>query len=331
MPEETTAPPITYGDAITESSIATLASLGGVPATTWLDLSPLILSRDGSRRIIRVGPKITLMNLVFYPGFAIRPLSSAGGAQRWEGCRLAALAVPREPGQELVLWNRGNHRMAAPKGRYMVGLYAPYRGLQDTELSKTPVNPIPAVRSVRAELARISAGWDVFWHSRYVFQNHLRQQVVSRLVDGILEYGWAEMARVSAAARPVQSLTWETAVAVSAELVRMAVGPMTGDPSLWARRLARNIDVDAFRIRLDKGQVPGVDTRATPWGPTAETLISTTPTGDVNVKKVAITEWHEANQRNTEDVILKYHDSEMQRPFEAHDGYSDDHDHDPLA
>ena len=331
MAEATIAPPITYGDSITESSIATLASLGGFPSTPWLDLSPLILSRDGSRRIIRVGPKITLINLVLYPALAISPVTSLGGVQRWEGCRLAALAVPREPGQDVVLWNRGNHRMAAPKGRYMVGLYAPYRGLQNTELSKTPVNHIPAVRTVRADLARISAGWDVFWHSRFVFQNHLRQQVVSRLVDGILSYGWAEMARVSAAARPVQSLTWETAVALSADLVRMAVGPITGDPALWARRLARNIDVDAFRIRLDKGEVPGVDTMATPWGPTAATLISTTPAGDVNEKKVAVAEWHEAHQRNTEDVILKYHDSEMQRPFEEHDGYSDEHDHDPLA
>ena len=274
---------------------------------------------------------MTLVNTVLYPAYAIKPLASGGGIQRWEGLRLSALAVPKEPGQELVLWNRGNHRMAAPKGRYMVGLYAPYRGVQNTELSKTPVNHIPGVRAVRADLARISAGWDVFWHSRFVFQNHLRQQVVSRLVDGILAYGWAEMARVSAAARPVQSLTWEMEVALSADLVRMAVGPITGDPELWARVLARNIDVDAFRIRLDKGQVPGIDTRATPWGPTAETLISTTPTGDVNEKKVAVAEWHEVHQRNTEDVILKYHDSEMQLPFEEHDGYSDEHDHDPLA
>ena len=331
MTEARTVPPITYGDPITEGSIATFASLGGVPATQWIDMSPLVLSRDGSRRIIRVGPKLSFINTTLYPAFAIRPLSSTGGAQRWEGCRLAALATPREPGQELVLWNRGNHRIAAPKGRYMVGLYAPYRGVQNTELSRTPVNHIPGVRAVRAELAEISAGWDVFWHSRFVFQNHLRQQVVSRLVDGILEYGWAEMARVSAAARPVQSLTWETAVAVSAELVHMAVGPLTGDPALWARRLARNIDVDAFRIRLDKGEVPGVDTMATPWGPTAATLISTTPTGDVNEKKAAVAEWHEAHQRNTEDVILKYHDSELQLPFEEHDGYNDEHDHDPLA
>ena len=331
MPEETIAPPITYGDPITEGSIATFASLGGFPSTQWIEMSPLILSRDGSRRIIKVGPPLTFINTTLFPGYAIKPLSSLGGLQRWEGCRLAALAIPREPGQELVLWNRGSHRTAAPKGRYMVRLYAPYRGVQNTELSVPPVNHIPGVRAVRAELARISAGWDVFWHSRYVFQNHLRQQVVSRLVDGILAYGWAQMASVSAASRPDQSDTWRTGTELAADLVQMAVGPLTGDPELWARVLSRNIDVDAFRIRLDKGQVPGVDTRATPWGPTAETLISTTPTGDVNEKKVAITEWHETNQRNTEDIVLKYHDSEMQRPFEEDDSYNQDHDHDPLA
>ena len=73
-----------------------------------------------------------------------------------------------------------------------------------------------------------------------------------------------------------------------------------------------------------------MDTRATPWGPTAETLISTTPTGDVNEKNVAITEWHEAHQVKTEGEILPYHDDELQRPVEQSFGYEDMHEHEPL-
>ena len=70
----------------------------------------------------------------------------------------------------------------------------------------------------------------------------------------------------------------------------MAVGPMTGNPELWARVLSRNIDVDA-RVRLDKGEVPGVDTRATPWGPTAD-ADQHDADRHVNDKKVAVAEWH---------------------------------------
>ena len=161
-----------------------------------------------------------------------------------------------------------------------------------------------------------------------MFANHVRQQVVSRLVDGLLAYGWAEIAKVEAAARPNVNPAWKMETALTADLVRMAVGPITGDPGLWARRMARNIDVEAFRLRLAKGEIPGVDTRAMPWGPTAETLISTTPTGDVNEKKVAITEWHEANQVNTESFILPYHDDEFHRAPERSFGYDYEHEHD---
>ena len=333
MPE--TAPaPITYGDEITVDSISNFAALGSLNAMTqrWMTLSVLVVSRDGSRRIVRVG-LATLINTVLFPAFATAALHShpGGDGQRWEGVRKVALDMPKIDGQKVLLWNRGDHRRAAPKSRYMVGLYVPYGGSKTAELSVVPVNHVPVVRSVRADLADIASGWDTFWHGRYVFSNHLRQQVVSRLVDGIIAYSWAEMDRVVAASKPRQTDVWRTEAALTASLVKMAVGPITGDPALWARRLARNIDVNAFRIRLDKGQVPGVDTRANPWGPTAETLISTTPTGDVNEKKVAIAEWHEANQRNTEDIVLKYHDSEMQLPYEEHDGYNDEHDHDPLA
>ena len=325
-----TQSPITYGDEVVADSISDFVTLGKRGNTRWLELSPLVVSRDGSRRIIRAG-RATLVNTTLFPAYATNPLNShsnSSNLQRWDGVRLVALSLPRVSGQKVLLWNAGVHRTGAPQNKSMVGLYVPYVGSPTTELSETPVNHIPALDAVKSELAEVASGWDLFWHSRFVFQNHLRQQVISRLVDGILAYGWAEIAKVAAAARPAQTSTWRTEAVLIASLVRMAIGPLTGDPALWSRVLSRNIDVNAFRARLDKGQIPGVDTRATPdWGPTAETLISTTPVGDVNEKKVAIAAWHEANQRNTEDVILKYHDSELQRPVELTFGYDDSHEH----
>ena len=320
--------PISYGDAITTDSVATLESLGGNGSTKWQPLALLIVSRDGSRRILNVGNS-TLPNLTFFPAYATKPLHSSplNDFQRWEGCRLVALAMPRETGQQVLLWNQGAHSRAAPKGKRMVGLYVPYTGTPTALLSAEPVNHVPLIHTLRSELSSIAAGWDIFWHSRFVFANHVRQQVVSRLVDGMLAYGWAEIAKVEAAARPGVSPAWKMETALTADIVRMAVGPITGDPALWARRMARNIDVEAFRLRLAKGEIPGVDTLATPWGPTAQTLISTTPTGDVNEKNVAIVEWHEANQVNTEGEILPYHDDELQRPVEKSFGYDYEHEH----
>ena len=324
MPQTT----ISYGSTITTDSVATLESLGGLPTLKWQPLAFLIVSRDGSRRILNVG-KAVLANLILYPVYVTKPLHSSplNDFQRWEGCLLVALAMPRETGQQVLLWNQGTYSKVAPEGKRMVGLYVPYTGAPTAGLSAKPVNHIPLMHTLRSELASIAAGWDIFWHSRFVFANHVRQQVVSRLVDGLLTYGWAEIAKVEAAARPGVNPAWKMETILTADLVRMAVGPITGDPALWARRMARNIDVEAFRLRLDKGEIPGVDTRANPWGPTAETLIRTTPTGDVNEKKVAIAEWHEAHQVNTESLILPYHDDELQRPGEQSFGYEYEHEH----
>ena len=326
-------PAITYGNEITADSVATLASLdpSHVPNERFMALSFLVVSRDGSRRILREA-NTTLLNLTLFPAYATKPLTAqSGGFQRWEGCRLVALSMPRETGQQVLLWNQGKHRAGAPKGKHMVGLYVPYTGSPTAELSVEPVNPVPTVRAVRAELADIAHGWDLFWHSRYVFQNHLRQQVTSRLVDGLLKYGWKLIETAETAARPAVTPNWNIEIGLAADLTRMAVGPITGDPAMWGRRLARNINLDTFRTRLDKGHVPGVDTRAVPkWGPTAETLLSTIPTGTINETKTAIAAWHEAHQRHTEDVILPYYDVEMQLPVERSFGYEDSHEHDPT-
>ena len=327
-------PTITYAAEITADSVATISSLDPANASLakYQELSFLVVSRDGSRRILRTA-KGTLLNVINFPAYANKPLTAISGSyQRWEGCRLVALSMPREPGQKVILWNQGNHRMGAPKAKHMVGLYVPYAGSPTAELSEEPVNPVPTIRAVRAELADIAHGWDLFWHSRFVFQDHLRQQVTSRLVDGLLKYGWGLIEAAETAARPAVTASWGVEIGLAADLTRMAVGPITGDPAMWGRRLARNINLDTFRTRLDKGHVPGVDTRAVPkWGPTAETLLSTIPTGTINETKAAIAEWHESHQRHTEDVILQYHDSEMQLPIERSFGYEDSHEHDPLA
>ena len=124
---------------------------------------------------------------------------------------------------------------------------------------------------------------------------------------------------------------WQTTVDLKTDLIRMATGPITGDPAMWSRALARNIDIEAFRLRLVKGEIPGVNTLTTPWSPTVHTLIkSPVPTGNVNEKSAAIAEWHESNLLNTENMVLGYHDDELQRTPEKTYGFEDDHVHNPL-
>ena len=226
-----TTTPISYGSAITTDSVATLESLGGLPTSRWQRLAFLIVSRDGSRRVLNVG-QATLINLVLYPAYATKPLHSnpAAEIQRWDGCRLVALSMPRETGQQVLLWNQGLQTKGFPDGKLMVGFYVPYTGTPTAGLSAEPVNHIPLMHTLRSELSSIAAGWDIFWHSRYVFANHVRQQVVSRLVDGLLAYGWAEIAKVEAAARPGVNPAWKMETALTADIVRMAVGPITGRP-----------------------------------------------------------------------------------------------------
>ena len=129
MPTPTT---ISFGDEITEDSVATMQSLttSGVGYPRFVEASILALSRDGSRRILRVGSP-TIANLFYFPSFATSPISdSINAAQRWEGVRHAALHMPRETEQKLVLWNRGSHSTGCPD---RVGTWsdciAPIRGV----------------------------------------------------------------------------------------------------------------------------------------------------------------------------------------------------------
>ena len=187
-----------------------------------------------------------------------------------------------------------------------------------------------------ADLARISAGWDVFWHSPFrVSPITFRQQVVSRLVDGILAYGWAEMARRSLRRRDLAGTVaapgrWKTALVCRPRADGRR--PNHGRPGA----VGATSGTEHRRGRLQdaprrKGRFPGVDTRATPWGPTAETLISTTPTGDVNEKNVAVAEWHEAHQRQHRGTSFSSTTmTNSSEPVEESFGYDYEHEHDLM-
>ena len=83
-----TPTPISYGSEITTDSVATLESLGGTPTTKLQPLAVLIVSRDGSRRVLNVGQNMTFINTTLLPGISrSKPLFSrpTNGIQRWEG------------------------------------------------------------------------------------------------------------------------------------------------------------------------------------------------------------------------------------------------------
>ena len=141
--------------AITEGSIATFASLGGFPSTQWIDMSPLVLSRDGSRRIIRVGPPSVVHQHNLVPGIR----DQAAELSRWwppaVGRMPAGCAVDSKGAWAGV----GALESRQPQNGVprRVGTWSD--SMRPTEASRIPscpgrpVNHIPGVRAVRAELA----------------------------------------------------------------------------------------------------------------------------------------------------------------------------------
>ena len=117
-----------------------------------------------------------------------------------------------------------------------------------------PVNPIPATSKIRDALSGIAAGWDVVWHSRYIFSDHLRQQVTGRLVDGLLANIERNIQTLLTDARPVENTYWKAKLPPLEAAAATICGLCTGDPYVWGRALARNIDLHAFRVRLDQGR-----------------------------------------------------------------------------
>ena len=175
---------INWGDEIKPDLAWDWTHLGFSPVDTYWGMALIILSRDGSRRIIR-GLYAAVPNKVNYPDDAILK-DPSDDFQSWKGIKRHAEWVKDVPTQTVLMLQPpigpgtvGLHQMP---GRYMPNgvIGAQTRPVLD------PVNPIPATSKIRDALSGIAAGWDVVWHSRYIFSNHLRQQVTGRLVDGLL-------------------------------------------------------------------------------------------------------------------------------------------------
>ena len=329
MPEENTNL-ITFGDEIVATSEITWAGLHKVEARGQVPATLVHVSRDGSRRVVRT-TEVHIVDPLNFPDYATNPFSTHYPNQRWEGIRYLASNLPRQPGQKLLLWNQPFPPSRLPQDRAMVGMYVPYgTANQTTPLSYYPVNPYERCQELRDEIAVIAHGWDWTWHGRYVFSDHLRQQVTGRLVDGLLAESESKIAAYLAATTdPENDTTWETRLATLEAEVKVVCDICTGDPAIWARRIARNVDLHAFRARLDAGEIPKPDTTTTPWTPGAAVRKLIIPsTVKITSERIELAaRWHDANRAIVESTILGYYDLTL--PVELEYGYEIGHEHDP--
>ena len=316
---------IDYGDEITATSEATITSLGfNLVRDGAAHITTLFMSRDGSRRIVRA-EAMQATNLTHSPNSATRPLSLTSPYQRWEGLRGVALHLA-QPGQTPILWHDASHSRTAPKMREMVGLYVPYGAVtRTTDLSVTPVNPLERCAELKETLATIANGWDQGWMGRYMFSNHLRQQVTGRIVDGLLAFAWARLEYFILGYNP---LTFETDILPIEEDVKVVCDICEGDPSLRSRQVARNLDLLAFQLKLNLGEVPKPVTTSIPWQP-GTPIVKANLVGidNINTRNEVSARWHDRNRQVVEDTILRYYDVNMQAEPEVTYGYTTDHDH----
>ena len=329
MPEENTNL-ITFGEEIVATSEITWAGLHRTNDFSSVLATLLHLSRDGSRRVVRT-TELHIVDPIRAPEYGTNPLSAHYPNQRWEGIVYLAVNFPRLAGQKVFLWNRPFAPSILPKDRDMVGMYVPYGvANQTTPLSYYPVNPYERCQELRDEIAAIAHGWDWTWHGRYVFSDHLRQQVTGRLVDGLLAESESKIAAYLAATTdPENDTTWETRLATLEAEVKVVCDICTGDPAIWARRIARNVDLHAFRARLDAGEIPKPDTTTTPWTPGAAFRKLIIPsTVKITYERLELAaRWHDANRAIVESTVLGYYD--LQLPVELEYGYDIGHEHDP--
>ena len=329
MPEENTNL-IVFGDEIVATSEITWAGLHKVEGAGQVPATLVHVSRDGSRRVVRT-TEVHIVDTIKHPDYATNPFSTHYHIQRWEGIRYLAANLPRQPGQKLLLWNQPVRGGKLPKDRDMVGMYVPYGAAhQTTRLSYQPVNPYDRCRELREEIAAIAHGWDWTWHGRYVFSDHLRQQVTGRLVDGLLAESETKIAAYLAATTdPENDTTWKARLATLEAEVKVVCDICTGDPAIWARRIARNVDLHAFRARLDAGEIPKPDTTTTPWTPGAAVRKLAIPsTVKITSERIELAaRWHDANRAIVESTILGYYDLTL--PVELEYGYEIGHEHDP--
>ena len=325
----TTPPaPINWGDEVKPDSVWSFTHLGYPPIERFADFGLMILSRDGSRRIVRavVG---AVANPEIWPQYILDPPDPTKYFQGWEGVKLFAEYIKDDPGQTVLLIQnpkgedeRGFHRMP--------GWYMPYPPLlPQTRTVEDPVNPIPRINAVRDAISAVAAGWDATWHGRYIFSDHLRQQVTSRLVDGLLAAIVRDIDTLLAAARPAENTAWQAKLPPIEAAAKAVCSLCSGDPYVWARILARNCDLNAFRVRLDRGEVPAVNQAAEPWQPGATVAALTVPPNtDVNAKKELVARWHDANRTLIEQKLLAWYDEVFLDP-EPHYQPTGDHFHLP--
>ena len=124
---------LAYGDEIVAGSVATIASLNLNVTEPSVPFTVAIVSRDGSRRIIRAF-KATLVNVVSYPAYAAKPITTdLSKLHRWEGLLHAILHLPIDDArQKVLLWtyivdHRGDHSTTFEE-KHAVGHYVPYTG-----------------------------------------------------------------------------------------------------------------------------------------------------------------------------------------------------------
>ena len=300
--------PISWGDEIRPDSVWSFEHLGYPPIEDFGSIVLVVLSRDGSRRIMHaaqagVSNPATRLNDVYDDS---RPDKYFQG---WTGIKLYAELQKTDPGQKIIL-------LQFPVGegfthpRFFPGLYLPYGVIgPQTRMVVDPVNPIGGARRVRDAISPIAAGWDVVWHSRYVFQDHLRQQVTGRLVDGLLANIERDLQSLLTNSRPAENSYWKAKLTAIETEAKAVCGVCTGDPYVWARTLARNIDLDEFRLRFDQGEIPAMNLTTKPWQPGATVASATYPPNtDVNAKKELTARWHDSNQKVVEDALLKWYD-----------------------
>ena len=324
-----TLKPISWGDEITPDSVWSFEHLGFAPNVRWADIVLVVLSRDGSRRIVHV-PQLGVSNPLIRPNDLHDGHNPVSTLQGWIGVRAHAEWVKTDPGQITLLMDfpsgEGHTQYHSLPGRYLP--YGPI-GAQ-TRTLVDPVNAIPAMSKVRDAVSAIAAGWDVVWHSRYVFSDHLRQQVTSRVVDGLLANIERDIQALLTNSRPAENSYWKAKLPPIEAAAKAVCGICTGDPFLWARTLARNIDLHAFRLRLDQGEVPALDLTAKPWKPGATVAAVTFPPNtDVNAKKELAARWHDTNRATVENDLLRWYDEVFHDDPEPVQEPTDDHFHRP--
>ena len=322
-----TVQPISWGDEIKPDSVWSFEHLGFAPNVRWADITLVTISRDGSRRIVHA-------NTVGVSNPLIRPNDVHDGSslqlqlQGWTGIKLQTEWTKTDPGQTVFLLGlpRGAGRLPPTR---MAGRYLPYSPIgEQTRSMYTPVNPIPVTSKVRDDISTIAAGWDVVWHSRYVFSDHLRQQVSSRVVDGLLADIERDIQAILTNSRPAENDYWKAKLPPIEVAAKAVCGICTGDPFLWARTLARNIDLHAFRLRLDQGEVPALDLTAKPWKPGANVAsVTFPPNTDVNAKKELAARWHDTNRATVENDLLRWYDEVLHDDPEPMQEPADDHYH----